>query len=340
MSKIRTYQLFLLGLVLALYSCEDSPKKSAQQDAVIKAVDASLFSKDDVDFTIKTVDCTLNTGEETKCFELKIIGTPADHEIGPWCPETIEDGEQEVGFWFYDGKLQPVNGNFIKDLSTIYNDGKWLLYDENGNVFKTNSKEDCIKLAGAKLIDDFENHCIECLTDYVADLTKTFLIPITPTKLESPFMLGGPPKGGDAKGGGKPKGPPPGGKRGGGPQMRGVALNGVVFDAPAPVHLILSGYTIPPIDHAGGHINMDAGYHYHAATGVSKEIKQPDGHAPMIGYALDGYGLFAHVNEDGSEPSDLDECRGHYDEIRGYHYHVDHAGNNNFINCFRGAIAN
>ena len=60
----------------------------------------------------------------------------------------------------------------------------------------------------------------------------------------------------------------------------------------------------------------------------------------MIGYALDGYGLFAHVNEDGSELNDLDECRGHYDEIRGYHYHVDHAGNNNFINCFRGAIAN
>ena len=35
---------------------------------------------------------------------------------------------------------------------------------------------------------------------------------------------------------------------------------------------------------------------------------------------------------------DLDECRGHYDEVRGYHYHVDAAGNNNFINCFSGAV--
>ena len=81
------------------------------------------------------------------------------------------------------------------------------------------------------------------------------------------------------------------------------------------------------------------GYHYHAATGVSKEIPQEDGHAPMIGYAMDGFGLYAQLNVDGKEPQDLDDCRGHYDEIRGYHYHVDAAGNNNFINCFSGAIA-
>lgn len=30
-------------------------------------------------------------------------------------------------------------------------------------------------------------------------------------------------------------------------------------------------------------------------------------------------------NEDGEEPTDLDQCRGHYDETRGYHYHVDAA---------------
>ena len=84
---------------------------------------------------------------------------------------------------------------------------------------------------------------------------------------------------------------------------------------------------------------MDSGYHYHAATGHSKEIKQTDGHAPMIGYALDGIGLYAYKNSDGSNPEDLDQCRGHYDEIRGYHYHIDKAGNNNFNNCFSGATA-
>ena len=60
----------------------------------------------------------------------------------------------------------------------------------------------------------------------------------------------------------------------------------------------------------------------------------------MIGYAMDGHSIHTQLNEDGSEPSDLDQCRGHYDETRGYHYHVDAAGNNNFINCLAGASVN
>lgn len=60
----------------------------------------------------------------------------------------------------------------------------------------------------------------------------------------------------------------------------------------------------------------------------------------MIGYAIDGHALFGRLDASGNEPSDLDECRGHYDSVRGYHYHVDNAGNNNFINCLAGAYAN
>ena len=92
-----------------------------------------------------------------------------------------------------------------------------------------------------------------------------------------------------------------------------------------------------PFDDAGGHINLNVGYHYHAATGVSKEIEACDGHAPMIGYAMDGHGLYGRLDENGLEPTDLDQCRGHSDSLRGYHYHVDAAGNNNFIDCLHGA---
>lgn len=97
--------------------------------------------------------------------------------------------------------------------------------------------------------------------------------------------------------------------------------------------------TLAPFDDAGGHINPAVGYHYHAATGKSTEIRQADDHAPMIGYAMDGHGLYALLDENGKEPVGLDECRGHYDETRGYHYHVDAAGKNNFINCLQGAVA-
>ena len=183
--------------------------------------------------------------------------------------------------------MYDVDGHFIKELPSLYHDDHWHLHDEEGNVFKTMSKEDCIKLADAKLVDEFTNFCIECLPEYVSNLEKKYIIPISPIKLETPINLG-PPKGKGLPGGkpkrspprDKPKGPPPGGGKKE-PAARGIAFNGVVFDAPAPLHIILDGYTIPPIDHAGGHINMDAGYHYHAATGATKEIKQKDGHAPM-----------------------------------------------------------
>lgn len=114
-------------------------------------------------------------------------------------------------------------------------------------------------------------------------------------------------------------------------------MNGVEFSAPAPVNNILSAYTLAPFDDAGGHINVNQGYHYHAATGVSTAVAQIDGHTPLIGYALDGHGIYAQLDDNGNEPSDLDACRGHFDNIRGYHYHVDAAGNNNFINCLAGA---
>lgn len=116
----------------------------------------------------------------------------------------------------------------------------------------------------------------------------------------------------------------------------GVAFNGVNFDPPVPIHAIIGAHTIAPFDHAGGHINPHEGYHYHAATGRTKEIAQSDGHAPMIGYALDGFGIFAHLDPEGNAPIPLDECGGHFDEKRGYHYHAGSPGSNQIISAFRG----
>ena len=122
------------------------------------------------------------------------------------------------------------------------------------------------------------------------------------------------------------------------PSTRGIGLNGVEFSAPAPVNDILAAYTLAPFDDAGGHINVNQGYHYHAATGASFSIAQEDGHAELIGYALDGHGIYERLDRIGEPSRDLDECRGHSDDIRGYHYHVDEAGSNNFINCLHGAF--
>ena len=365
MKNLNSLVLILSILFTLFLSCKQSSKK-VEKDQIVKNVDASLFLTNN-SLTIDTVNCTLSDGTKTKCFQITTFSIPEDHEMGPWCPHTINDSAEKGGIWFKDGKMYDVDGEFIKELPKLYHDDFWKLYDNNGDVFRTKSEDDCIKLMGAQLQDKFINYCIECLPKYVSNLSSKYLIPITPVKLETPINLSGDPKGGNPPNGDgenppgeerdgpprdkisdgerpngpPPNGPPPGnneGERPGGPIKRGIAFNGVIFDAPAPLHIILKGYTIPPIDDAGGHINMDNGYHYHAATGKTKEHEQHDHHAPMIGYAMDGFGLYAQLNTDGHEPEDLDDCRGHYDDIRGYHYHVDAAGNNNFINCFSGAI--
>jgi hypothetical protein len=211
-------------------------------------------------------------------------------------------------------------------MATFYNDANWMMYDSNGDIFVTDTEEDCINAANPNVGAEYENFCVECLPSYITDLTQTWLIPITPVLQENAVFFATGPGG-------------PGGPGNEVPSTRGVALNGIEFSAPAPVDNILGAYTLAPFDDAGGHINVHQGYHYHAATGFSTKITQADGHAALIGYALDGLAIYELEDEDGNSPTDLDDLRGHSDATRGYHYHVDQAGNNNFINGLKGAFA-
>lgn len=305
------------------YVLDNTDTDDAGSSYVVKDVDSSLFLTDGTDFTITTVPCTLSDGTVTECYQITTNGVPTDHAMGPWCPDNISDGAEAGGIWLEGGEVYDVDGEFIENMATFYGDNTWLMYDANGDIYTTETKEECEDAANPNVGAEYENFCVECLPSYVTNLTQTYLIPVTPVRLDVPVDFGG-------------MGPP---GQVSGPSQRGIAFNGIVFDAPAPTNAILGAYTLAPFDDAGGHINPTAGYHYHAATGNSTEYAQNDGHAPMIGYALDGHAIYARLDANGDEPTDLDECRGHYDEIRGYHYHVDYAGTNNFIDCLTGAYA-
>ena len=290
----------------------------------VQNVNPLLFLVDSTNSVqISTIGCTLSNGTTTTCYRIVSTSTPTDHDMGPWCPNNISDDASAGGIWLEGGQVYDVDGDFIANMATFYNDSNWLMYDSLGNIYTTETQADCAAAANPNVGVEYENFCVECLPSYVTGITQTYVFPVKPVKLTQSISFGG-------MGG-------PGGPGGGGPTVRGVAFNGVRFDAPAPTNAILGAYTLAPFDDAGGHINLMAGYHYHAATGVSTEVAACDGHAPMIGYALDGHGIYAHVNEDGVAPTDLDACRGHSDDTRGYHYHVDYAGTNNFINCLFGA---
>lgn len=317
--------ILLLATATLISCCEkgDENKNTASSnDGVVVNVDEGLFLSST---TVTTVPCTLSNGTSTDCFQIITNSMASDHDMGPWCPSNISDGAEAGGIWLENGQVYDVDGAFIQNMATFYNDNTWMMYDTNGDIYITDTEQDCINAANPNVGTAYENYCVECLPSYISNLSQTWLIPINPVKQSIPayFAMGGGPPGGNT-----------------GPSVIGIAFNGIEFSGAAPVDAILGAYTLAPFDDAGGHINVHQGYHYHAATGVSTEIAQNDGHATMIGYAMDGHAIYSQLNEDGTEPSDLDECRGHYDDTRGYHYHVDAPGSNNFINCLAGAYVN
>ncbi len=311
--------------LLSCTSCSNNDETTttddtANGDTVVVNVDASYFTTANGTVTITTVPCTLSDGTETECYQIVTNSMPSDHDMGPWCPENISDSVEAGGIWLEDGEVFDVDGAFIENMATFYNDSNWLMFDANGDIYVTETEEDCINAANPNVGEEYENFCVECLPAYITNLTQTFLIPITPVLQNTSVFF--------STGGGPPSDVP---------STRGIALNGVEFSAPAPVDNILGAYTLAPFDDAGGHINVHQGYHYHAATGFSTKIVQDDGHAALIGYALDGHAIYELLDENGDSPTNLDSLRGHSDDTRGYHYHVDTAGNNNFINGLKGA---
>ncbi|MCL5130281.1 YHYH protein [Algibacter sp. L4_22] len=347
------YNFLTLSLILVSFlACKNSSSntKTVNKDKVTISVKSENFLTGGLAEPISIESRTLSDGSTADCYKIVATSTPTDHNMGPWCPGNVSDDASAGGIWLDDGKVYDVDGAFVKNLATFFKDDTWMLYNsETGEITKTKTKQECQEAANPNVGAEYQNYCVECLPAYVADVQHTYYIPVTPKKAVSAYTFSKGPGGRGPGGPGGPDGherperPEAGHERpegnSGMPSSRGLAFNGVVFDAPAPVDNILSAYTLAPFDDAGGHINLAAGYHYHAATGISKKIEQADGHAAMIGYAFDGYGIFENTDANGKAYIDLDESRGHYDETRGYHYHVDDAGNNNFIDGLRGEYA-
>ncbi len=318
---IRVKYSWVLGLsVIApviLVACDsnsDSTSGTTDTTTTSIPVDPSLFLNAGLSRDISTERCTLSSGVETTCYSITIVGNPVNDgaDIGPFCPSNTSDTAESVGIWFDGtGALYDLTGSFIENLATTYNDPNWVLHDQaTGDVYVTDTQAACEGAAQPNVEEAYKYKCVVCdIAYYDGGIELTFQIPVTPVPLEEPAALSG---------------------------DTGVALNGVVMALSASVDDILSNYTIAAFDDCGGHVNPNEGYHYHAATGCSEVVDQPDEHAPMIGYARDGYGIYAMTNAAGEEHTDLDQCRGANDDIRGYHYHAASAAENMFIGCFHG----
>ena len=124
----------------------------------------------------------------------------------------------------------------------------------------------------------------------------------------------------------------------------GVSLSGSpifsAFDAQgrdAPAHEVQ--------DECGGHPQRTGVYHYHALSDCPGDTTA--GHSALMGYALDGFGIYGYYGEDGKEMTNanLDECHGHThtiewdgETVEMFHYHATREFPYT-VGCFRGETA-
>ena len=126
----------------------------------------------------------------------------------------------------------------------------------------------------------------------------------------------------------------------------GIMLSGAAlfnaFDAngaDAPAHEVQ--------DSCDGHPQNTGIYHYHSLSDCIEDNEPGQGHSPLVGYALDGFGIYGRHGENGEvlTNADLDECHGHTHEITWnnnptelYHYHATYEFPY-MVGCFRGEPA-
>jgi len=84
-------------------------------------------------------------------------------------------------------------------------------------------------------------------------------------------------------------------------------------------------------DSCHGHPDQSSQYHYHAITNCITDVPDANGHSSLLGYALDGFGIYGNLDVGGVPVTNakLDACHGHVGPVMFhgtlqtiYHYHA------------------
>jgi len=106
----------------------------------------------------------------------------------------------------------------------------------------------------------------------------------------------------------------------------GIAVNGVAFFNPFDATMVDATNIM---DYCCGHPNQDNLYHYHKYPICvnTPYVDKGERHSEVIGFAFDGLPLYGPYEEKSVMAKDLttnplNAFNAHYDEVRGWHYHV------------------
>ncbi|KPZ59108.1 YHYH protein [Pseudoalteromonas sp. P1-7a] len=317
-TKKGTLALSILSAMLLLSACDEH----AQNDNTAvtshkKTLKNTLINTDA--FNIKamvklpqTVECTLENGSQTQCTQVVLKYQPDNIEVGPFCPETLDD---VGGIWDWDGTdagLYRLDKAFL----TMLNEQGFTFYDEDGNVHIVDN---------ATIRPTVDHACINVSVDKSVEITA--LLPLHPVMSEQSTALGTVSK-------------------------VGIALAGVpIFsDAPSVQHTghlpaldTCAGHIDPGgwYHYHGTASDIDSVYkHEHVNANCNNLTQKP---SALFGYAFDGYPIYGSQEIDGTTPAELDSCNGHIGPTGEsgtvtYHYHAS----NTFPNlpkCLKGVVA-
>ncbi len=124
----------------------------------------------------------------------------------------------------------------------------------------------------------------------------------------------------------------------------GILLNGARLADPIEIGYFDSQAGLP-LDKCFGHTSSKNGsYHIHAFSPDCFDPGRPGKHSPLVGYALDGFGIFGPQGEDGHviTNDELDACHGRTDlidwdgrKVMMYHYVLNYQFPYS-LGCFKG----
>lgn len=287
------------------------------------SLDASYFNSSSL-ISFTTVNCTLENGSSTTCYELVFSSNPVDD--GPYCPQTIND---IGGVGIYDGDTNPGFQVMKQSLWDAMEADGYDIVDADGNI----TIVDPGNVGGPP---PSGGACLEASPD--DNLVLTFLIPTTPEMLSSPDVLQT-------------------------VENLGVSLDGIPLtgDPPSATQSMGGmpggGGAIPSIDPCGGHIDPFGYYHLHFAPQEMNNVFDAfnitevtctnftQSSTALVGFAKDGYPIYASQDSDGTLPADLDACNGHFGPTPEfpngiYHYHASSTEAPNVPPCLVGASPN
>jgi len=147
-----------------------------------------MFADGAIVSDIITVDCALSDGTESSCHEFTIPGFPADNEIGPFCPSTVEASTEEGGIWVDGENFFEVDGAVFAELAEIYGDEEWnRIYNEDGTINSIDDAESFTAAARPSIGEEFWYNCIDGKIEWLdggEPFEITVQIPVVPTQAE------------------------------------------------------------------------------------------------------------------------------------------------------------